>query len=130
MIIYLPGTTVSEGAYMHGYITLTNEYCGSLALPLVAVKTGTEENPAVSAKPAFRVYPNPTAGTFTIEQQNDRTIENLKVEIYSMLGKRIMSDDVIGEKKHQFILGDVPTGIYLVRIMAGEKVETIKLIKQ
>jgi hypothetical protein len=47
-----------------------------------------------------------------------------------MLGKRIISDNIVGEKKHQFNLGDTPAGIYLVRIVTGGKIETIKLVKQ
>ncbi|MCX6304059.1 MAG: T9SS type A sorting domain-containing protein, partial [Bacteroidetes bacterium] len=78
----------------------------------------------------FRLYPNPTAGTFTLEQSGDGTGQDLKLEIYSMMGERIMSESILGEKKHQFVLGNVPAGIYLVRIMDGEKAETVKLIKQ
>jgi photosystem II stability/assembly factor-like uncharacterized protein len=129
MISFLPGTTVVEGGYLLGTITTTGQYCGTL--PAVkSVTSGTDGLAPDAGTIQFRLYPNPTTGTFTLEQSGDATVQNLKVEIYSMLGERIISDNIIAEKKHQFMLGNVPTGIYLVRILAGEKFETIKLIKQ
>ncbi|MDP1621880.1 MAG: T9SS type A sorting domain-containing protein [Bacteroidales bacterium] len=78
----------------------------------------------------IRLIPNPTTGVFTLEQTGFVSDKTLKLEINTMLGKQIISDTILGEKKHQFNLGDAPTGIYLVRITTGEKIETIKLVKQ
>ena len=129
MISFLPGTTVVEGGYLLGTITTTGQYCGALpAAKTIATATAGLE-PATETI-HFRLWPNPTTGSFTLEQSGDGTGQDLKLEIYSMMGERIMTDNIIGEKQHQFMLGNVPTGIYLVRIMAGEKAETIKLIKQ
>ena len=129
MISFLPGTTVVEGGYLLGTITITGQYCGVLpAAKTIATATAGLE-PATETI-HFRLWPNPTTGSFTLEQSGDGTGQDLKLEVYSMLGEQIMSESIIGEKKHQFILGNVPTGIYLVRIRAGEKAETIKLIKQ
>ncbi len=129
MISFLPGTTVVEGGYLLGTITTTGQYCG--ALPAAkSVAMATEGLSPVTEIMQFRLWPNPTTGSFTLEQSGDGTGQNLRLEVYSMLGEQIMSDSIIGEKRHQFMLGNVPTGIYLVRIRAGEKAETIKLIKQ
>ncbi len=129
MISFLPGTKVEEGGYLLGTITTTGQYCG--ILPAVkSVSTATDGLAPAEGTIQFRLYPNPTTGTFTLEQSGDGTGQDLKLEIYSMLGEQILADNIIGEKKHQFVLGNVPTGIYLVRILSGEKAETIKLIKQ
>jgi len=128
-IDYLPGTTVEPGGYMHGTITDNGQYCGSAKTPAM-VSAGTQDPSTVMETTSFRIYPNPTTGAFTLEQSVNGTLQNMKVEIYSMLGGRIMSENIIGEKKHQFLLSNEPTGIYLVRILTGDKVETIKVIKQ
>jgi hypothetical protein len=128
-ISLLPGVQVLAGGYLLGTITTNGQYCGG-ATPASMVAAGTDGPPAIAETMNFRLYPNPTTGSFTLEQAGESQGQNLKVEIYSMLGERIMTESIIGEKKHQFMLGNVPTGIYLVRIFAGEKVETVKLIKQ
>ncbi|MDP1621877.1 MAG: YCF48-related protein [Bacteroidales bacterium] len=133
-IIYLPGTTADSGAYMLGYITLDGNYCTTPSNPLVSnlLKDGESQATGnnVPVTDNFRIYPNPTTGIFTLEQTGFVSEQPLKLEIYTMLGKRLVSDNIAGEKKHQFNLGDVPAGIYIIRIMTGEKIESIKLVKQ
>jgi len=34
-IVYLPGTTLDSGGYMHGYITITGNYCTNPSNPVV-----------------------------------------------------------------------------------------------
>ena len=114
---------------MHGIITTIGQYCGTLP-GAKSVATATDGLAPVEGTVHFRLYPNPTTGAFTLEQSGEGTGQSLKLEIYSMLGERMMTESIIGEKKHQFVLGNVPTGIYLVRIIDGEKAETVKLIKQ
>ncbi|MFZ4523937.1 MAG: T9SS type A sorting domain-containing protein, partial [Bacteroidales bacterium] len=128
-ILYLPGTAVAEGAYMHGFITLTNEYCGSIPPPMVAVKTGTEENPAASAKPAFRVYPNPTNGSFTIELTGNSLSANANIEIYGIHGDRVMKTNLSGTARKVISLEGQPTGLYFIRMAADGISETGKIIK-
>lgn len=127
-IVYLPGTTVEAGGYMHGFITTDGQYCSVLPVAK-SVATTTEGLAPAAGTILFRLYPNPTTGTFTLEQSGDDPGQNLQLEIYSLLGKRMLLDNIMGEKQHQFNLGNVPNGIYLVKIMTGGKVETIKLVK-
>ena len=47
-----------------------------------------------------------------------------------MAGQGFVRTNSLDGEKHQFMLGNIPAGIYLVRIMDGEKAETVKLIKQ
>lgn len=126
-ILFMPGTKVEGGGYLHGYITLTSQYCGSLPPAMVAVGTG---EPLTGMETTlFRIYPNPTTGRFTLEQVGDQVYENMRVEVYDMIGSRILTETLIGEKRHEFVISDVPIGIYMVRIFAGDRIETFKLIK-
>ncbi len=129
MISFMPGTTVEQGGYLLGAITTTGQYCG--ALPAVKMANFPSDEPLETLSThQFRLYPNPSAGLFSIEQLDDKYGINFSVEVFSMMGKQIMSEMVAGEKTHQFTLYGVPAGIYLVRIVSGDKAEVIKLIKQ
>ncbi|MCX6269406.1 MAG: T9SS type A sorting domain-containing protein [Bacteroidetes bacterium] len=46
-----------------------------------------------------------------------------------MSGEKVMTEQMVGEKKHEFRFSDIPVGLYFVRVVADNYVETIKLIK-
>jgi hypothetical protein len=137
-ILYLPGTSVMAGGYMHGYITTTEEYCGQQA-PTLPTAVNSNEEPAQTTQSSeivknqvivsISLYPNPTSGNFTIEQKGGTLYDNLKVEVYGMRGERLMNGEMIGEKSHEFWLSNLPHGLYFVKVIAGEQVETFKLVK-
>jgi hypothetical protein len=125
-IKYLPGTTVMPGGYMHGYISTV--YCGLKEPALVTTPTGEDELPQIQQPYAFKLYPNPTTGKFTLEQKGEKTFGKIRVEIYGMRGERLVSQDLTGEKKHEFWLTDLPQGLYFVKVVADEYGETFKLV--
>ena len=127
-IHYLPGTAVQPGGYMHGYITANNAYCGQ-SPSIVTVPTGEAEPVFNSDQTFFIIYPNPTTGNFTLEQKGEKVYGKVKVEIYGMRGDRLMTGEMIGEKKHQFWMSDLPSGLYFVKVVADGYVETFKLVK-
>ena len=127
-IIYLPGTEVRAGGYMHGYIS--TQFCGAVAPAIMAnLTTGESELPVVMEKMSFRIYPNPTNGNFTLEQKGNSDFRNVRVEVYSMTGEPVLTGEIIGQKKQEFMFSDVPAGLYFVKVISGSYVETIKLIK-
>ncbi|MFZ4523864.1 MAG: beta strand repeat-containing protein, partial [Bacteroidales bacterium] len=70
-ILYLPGTTVQPGGYLHGYIS-TGTYCSVPSLPAVAVIAGRDKNLFNISNANFTIYPNPTTGNFTLVQKGDK----------------------------------------------------------
>ena len=129
-IRYLPGTTVMAGGYMHGYITTDDQYCGQQAPAIPTVVAGGSEQPATSTQSmSFSIYPNPTSGNFTVEQKGEGMPADVKVEVYSMRGEKVMTGEIIGEKKHEFWLSNLPHGLYFVKVLAGDYIETFKLVK-
>ncbi|MCX6269411.1 MAG: T9SS type A sorting domain-containing protein [Bacteroidetes bacterium] len=127
-ISFLPGTTVQHGGYLRGSIS-TGTYCGGAPPPVVSKMTGEDEPQINFIHTNFTIYPNPTNGNFTLVQKGDRVYGTVKVEVYSMSGERVMTDQMIGEQKHEFRFTDVPVGLYFVRVVADDYVETIKLIR-
>ena len=97
---------------------------------MVTTVTGIEAVPNSSMTSSFKIYPNPTTGEFTLEQRGEKVNGNVIVEVYGMTGEKVLTSKMTDERKHQFSLSDVPFGIYFVKIVAGDVVETTKLIKQ
>jgi hypothetical protein len=130
-IIYLPTTTVEPGAYMHGYITATNEYCGSLPLSKVSlVDSGEEEffKDPLEASRIFSIFPNPTSGICTLMNKGENITGKVQVEIFNMHGELLLSTSFSGERAHQFTLTGVPPGLYFVKVTNADLVESFKLI--
>ena len=125
-IIYLPGTSVQAGGYMHGYISDT--YCGQKAPAIVTTPAGNEELPVISQNIYFSLYPNPTTGSFTLEQKGEKLYGKVNVDVFGMRGDKVLTSEMTGEKKHEFTLSQLPAGLYFVKVVAGEYTETIKLV--
>ncbi len=80
----------------------------------------------------FSVYPNPTSGNITISF-NSNSNENVNLSLYDVQGRLITSskvDSVIGNFNHNFDLGSIPTGFYLLKISQGNQNYTSKIIKK
>lgn len=90
-------------------------------------KLAIEENK--KAKSFMDVYPNPTTNQFTVELNQ---ISNSQLRVIDISGKLIFEKQNIPSGFSQEIINmsTFPSGIYFVRLISGENVETVKLIKQ
>jgi len=128
-ILYRYGTLVVHGGYMHGYITTNNTFCGMLPPAIVAVVTGVEPPPVSDqVNSRFIIFPNPTAGRFTLMAKGSITPGPVQIEIFGMRGERIRSECIYLENKPERDLSGVPCGIYFVRIGTGDSQEVHKLV--
>ena len=127
-IDFLPGVQVLPGGYLHGYITGTGEYC--FALPPVLVKAGLSEQASnVHDESLFRIYPNPTTGTFMLELLHDFATTPLYAEVLGMRGEKVAGESFAGAGSHLFTLAGSPAGIYFVHVICGNRSETKKILK-
>ena len=46
-----------------------------------------------------------------------------------MNGAKVLTENMVGEKSHEFRFADLPGGLYFVKVVADNYVETIKLVK-
>jgi hypothetical protein len=129
-IIYYPGTKVELGGYMHGTISTTT-FCNPYIHQAPAVIAGVE-TPAIGSpnNSFFKIYPNPTPGKFTLELNGDVTSSQVHVEIFGVLGDRILSKDMQIDRKQEFSLAEKPTGVYIIHVTSGLNSETEKIIKR
>jgi len=72
------------------------------------------------------IYPNPFTNQFFVKYKSN---QNGLVEIFSILGKKILSQPLINETT-TFDLSNESNGIYFVRVTNGSELLTEKIIKQ
>lgn len=128
-IIFGDGFVAAEGSYV--LATITDVYC-SLPLAMLASEEiiVPEMQNAISESATFKVYPNPSSGVFALELSGVESTEKVTVEIYGMMGERLLRSDLSGSQIYQFDLSTMPRGVYILRIMHGGQAETQKIIRQ
>jgi len=133
-ILYLPGTKVEAGGYMHGYIAPGGPWCGlqPQTIPNTEIQFAVDDLRFTTDlnKEGFRVYPNPTDGKFTVEYMGEGKPGRIRVEIYGMKGDRILTESFFGERKHEFTLDGQTIGIYLIRIVTDGSMSTVRILKR
>ena len=73
------------------------------------------------------VFPNPTTGKVNI-QSSEPFKKGNTITVYDSMGKVILQKNYANEKDGQLDLSRYGKGIYLVRIMEGEKVRESKVV--
>jgi hypothetical protein len=127
-ILLYPGTTVSEGGYLHGYIAPGGPYCTGPTKPFIAA--GTRENTIHSERTFFRVYPNPTTGKFTLTLDGYVPGEKVEVGVYNIKGEKIISAGLQDEVTREFTMSGMPVGLYLIRVITDTRVGSARIVKQ
>ncbi|MDP1620867.1 MAG: T9SS type A sorting domain-containing protein [Bacteroidales bacterium] len=69
----------------------------------------------------FKVYPNPTTGTFTLELAGLDQTKIARVEIFSMAGYKLLVAELNGGGSHVLSLSGKPAGIYLIKVVSDKK---------
>lgn len=131
-ISMLPGTKVFLGGYLHGYITTSGQYCTVPSNPVVfnqgEAKAAEVTGIGTSIAGAVKIYPNPTTGKFVLELSDEYTGSEVSATIYGIHGEKVFSQDLTGNKKHEFTLAGRPVGVYFVKVIGRGEVSTTKLI--
>ena len=127
-IDFLPGSRVYPGGYLHGYIAPGGPWCATGPVPSVA--TGSDQLTMNPAPQLFKAYPNPTTEAFTLELAPGAASGQVNVEIFGLQGMRILSVNLKDEPKHLFSTGSWPAGIYFLRVISGDRAETMKIVRQ
>ncbi|MCK9422000.1 MAG: T9SS type A sorting domain-containing protein [Bacteroidales bacterium] len=86
--------------------------------------------PEMEAGVFFRVYPNPTNDKFYLELDPTYRDAQAHVQIFGMVGGLIQKEELTGSDRYEFSLGGKSPGIYFIRVLVGDRLETKKIIKQ
>ena len=72
------------------------------------------------------IYPNPATSNITISLSDDKTIQ--KVEVYSILGDKIITQNGLNTSKINVDVSNLSAGIYFIKAKADHKILSKKLI--
>ena len=132
-ISFLPGCSVVQGGYLHGYITSNGQYCNQLLSPVASAPASNDKTttsiPEISGNQSIRVYPNPTSGSFTVEVKGNNQATMTKAEIYTISGLKIHTEILDNLRKREFSMPWLTTGIYFIHVYTNEGSEILKIVK-
>jgi hypothetical protein len=95
--------------------------CESYGAPALVVFDQCVGLSQPSALGAMRVFPNPSTGVFSLNF--DRQVTGY-VQVFDLQGRLVRSADLERTQQRQLDLGDAANGLYLLRVVSGDEVET------
>ena len=115
-----------NGAYQFTY-TVDNNICPS-ASTQVTVNLVDCTNITEGEATSFGVYPNPNDGTFFIT--NGKNDSNIAMEVIDVQGKVIYSStyNMTAGSQQEVSLGNVESGVYLIRVITNNQVFNTNVI--
>jgi hypothetical protein len=136
----LPGTHIMSGGNMHAWITETYEFCEQQESMLASVSPADEEEKSILPAMWFatgddqyhqlKMYPNPTSGKVNIELNGLNPDEEIILQVYGTTGDLRQQFYYSGAQTLSLDLSGWNPGVYLIRILDGNKSFTGKIIKQ
>ena len=85
----------------------------------------TLSNNDFSLNQNIKIYPNPTSGIFSIQSTLD---ENIKVQIFDILGKQVLKSIIINKGINTIDASELSKGIYQLKFNNENGSSTQKLI--
>lgn len=127
-----PPTAVTQPTAWSGAVTITTTTstvaaCGSVPARLASSETETETELPESAIAPLVVFPNPNNGQFSILSSSDHAKD---VYIYDMNGRLVDSNIQTTETILSIDISSEAKGLYLVKVVNGENVQTEKVSNQ
>jgi hypothetical protein len=99
--------------------------CGAVPARFAA----PEETPtdATEMNAPMSIFPNPNNGSFTVQTNST---EAKDIFVYDVMGKEVAVLKQVSDSSVSIDIADQPTGIYIVRVVGGNSVQTQRIIKQ
>lgn len=91
--------------------------------------TEDQPDPALSGQ-GLKVFPNPTAGKFTLWLNAPVGDQPCFLQITGILGNQVINQQLEGSDQFEIDLSGQNPGIYIIRLIRGDLVEKEKLVKQ
>ena len=125
-ILILPGMTISEGGYFHGYISINQQFC---AIPAVKSVEIPQKNILNTDVLDLRIFPNPASSSVMLDLTGVADGAQTKLEMIGIRGESIRTEVFSGSGKHPIPLTGLATGVYVFRVICGDQVVTKMLLK-
>lgn len=82
--------------------------------------------PQVESSEAFKIYPNPSNGQFTVQSKNGESIET--IQIFNASGNLMKEIARVGSSNFNINMQNLPNGIYMIQIQTKSQVSVVKAI--
>jgi hypothetical protein len=94
----------------------------------VLVEGPASLNEVMNIDAIMNVYPNPTSGKIYFRLV-DKIGDEISVGIYDLLGKALLNTQLNGSilQEQELTLANIPAGVYLLKVQAGDKVYMKKI---
>ncbi len=134
IIVFQEGTLIMSNAYMHAVITKDDTFCyrpdSILASEIEHKKSDFFEDTDNESHSVFKLWPNPTDGMVTVELLSINESSKKYLELYNMMGERLIHVDLSGQLHYALDLTAVPRGLYLIRLMVDREMHVEKIMKK
>jgi hypothetical protein len=122
-LIINPVTVSMDNANYRCIISSCNACGDTSAIATLNIITGINE----TSQGSLNIYPNPSKDIFNIEVANLKNID--KVEVIDVMGKTIWQTFYEEMKPLQVNLSEFSSGIYTVKVTAGNSITTSRIVK-
>jgi hypothetical protein len=117
-----------SGIYDCTYYVTASDSCGCLATDSLRLYCPTPSVvESVEAGSAFNIYPNPAPNSFTVSIKEELRIGNWELKIVDVTG-RVVHAQTTRNSKSEIINCNFSSGLYFVKLSAGERVYLQKLL--
>ncbi len=133
VVSFQPLAMISQGGYMHAWITTDGQFCGTASKSIVAGPLAGDAPQPVLVRPGdpfFRIYPNPAADRLTVEFGGEGTGSSLDLVIYNLNGIAVLRKTFPGGCRARVSLEGWPEGIFMVCARSGNRSGQAKIVKQ
>ncbi|WP_426490272.1 T9SS type A sorting domain-containing protein [Hymenobacter sp. 102] len=113
----LPITPATTGNYYVGFHVYSAADQFNMYLDDISISTVTASSPAMVR--AISLFPNPTAGSLTVEVNGANAKGGLLVEVYNTLGQRVHTATIRDNMTNQLDLSKLSNGMYMVKVKNG-----------
>jgi hypothetical protein len=129
--IYVVGPLWVDGIHNFGSYSLNANYLPSFNMnDMFVTKINNLETGITNLQSstfAFQLYPNPAHNTFTISLNTPLSTVNCQLSIFDVTG-RVVHEQTIINQESTIINTNLSAGVYLLKLIAGEKVYAQKLV--
>ncbi len=109
-----------------GYYS-TNDAMYIARFDITTLYIGIKEVGSLEETNDILVYPNPSQSSITVKMKESKN--SRKLEIYNMLGQMIYSSKIT-EEKTEINVSQYRDGLYVIKLIEGDKLYTGKFVKQ
>jgi len=131
-IVFLDGTVVMPGGYLHASITTNSEFClnqKSLLINDLTVNMESQNMNNSLEEELFSVFPNPGNALFYLKLSGEIESEEALITVFNITGEGALQL-TISEPIYTLNLSGYPRGVYLLRVIQGNRMQTRKLVLQ